>query len=114
MYGTSSLNASGQRVALLDLEGVRVVDAPWLLSQGDANLARYARADQQMRYAPELERLYALGIDAFRLALELSQGRQNVEIDGATGTLSLRGTTIDRRARPATIRDGIAVPDTAP
>ncbi|HEU4622214.1 MAG TPA: penicillin-binding protein activator [Burkholderiaceae bacterium] len=114
MYGTSSLNAVGERLAMIDLEGVRLVDAPWLLVHNDSELARFARPDVQVRYTPEIERLYALGVDALRLALELSAGRNAIELSGATGTLSVMGPRVERRARTATVRNGEAVPDERP
>src|SRR5208283_843947 len=48
-----------------DLEGVRYVEIPWLADPSSPALARLPRADLG---DPVLERLYALGLDAFAIA----------------------------------------------
>ena len=50
---------------------------------------------------PVLERLYALGIDAFALAQRLAEPTppDRIELDGATGHLSLRPSRTGARAR---------------
>lgn len=68
-----------------DLEGVAFVDMPWLLEPDHPAVRAYARA--AIPYTAELERLYALGIDAYRIAVEWIKGRQRFEIDGVTGRL---------------------------
>ena len=52
-----------------ELNRVRFVDMPWLLQADHPAVMIYPRA--QFGDAIDFERLYALGIDAFRLGLEL-------------------------------------------
>jgi outer membrane PBP1 activator LpoA protein len=48
----------------------------------------------------DLERLRALGIDAFRVAQELYAGKRAVDLDGVTGHLTLGPDGQIRRALP--------------
>jgi outer membrane PBP1 activator LpoA protein len=89
LYGTSQVNLGGSESALLarDLEGVFFVDAPWLLESDHPAVMVHARPDQPL--SAELNRLYALGIDAYRLAGEWRTGRTRFELDGVTGSLQV-------------------------
>lgn len=111
VYGTSQLNARADRVRQIDLEGVRLVDMPWLVQREAPEVRRYARGEDLVRYSADLDRLYAMGIDAFRLALDLGAGRENIGFSGVTGALLVERQHVERRALPAVIRDGDAVPD---
>src|SRR5690606_13700901 len=65
----------------------------------------------------ELQRLYALGIDAYRLARELVRGRQQVELDGVTGWLRVDVPVDPRVRRISTVsvyREGMLVPAPLP
>jgi outer membrane PBP1 activator LpoA protein len=58
-----------------------------------------------------MPRFYAVGIDAFRIAAALLDGRQAFEFDGATGRVGVAANgAIDRRPVAATFRDGRIVP----
>lgn len=70
-----------------DLAGVRFLDMPWLLQPDHAAVMAYPRPD--FRDAVELERFYALGIDAFRVMQGLLAGKPDVAIDGVTGRITL-------------------------
>lgn len=85
--GTSRLNLTDASAAGLvqDLEGVHFVDMPWLVEPDHPAVMVYPRAATP--YTAELERLYALGIDAYRVAAEWMQGRERFELDGVTGWL---------------------------
>jgi len=87
LFGTSQVNLGGPESALLanDLEGIYFVDAPWLLEADHPAVMVHARPDQPL--SAELNRLYALGIDAYRLATEWQSGRSRFELDGVTGML---------------------------
>ena len=66
--------------------------------------------------SPLLERLYALGLDALALAQMFAEPvpPDRVELDGATGHLSLTPARIfARQGRLMVIRDGRAIPDPA-
>jgi outer membrane PBP1 activator LpoA protein len=89
LFGTSQVNLGGGESTLLsnDLEGVYFVDAPWLLEADHPAVMVHARPEQPL--SAELNRLYALGIDAYRLAAEWRSGRSPFELDGVTGTLQV-------------------------
>jgi outer membrane PBP1 activator LpoA protein len=59
------------------------------------------------REPDDLERLYALGIDAFRVAQELLARNRDFEIDGVTGRLTLGADgQVKRGLLVALIADG--------
>lgn len=124
-YGTSQLNP----LALPDwtnsegrplLSGVKLVDMPWQLAADHPAVMIYPRmtvnADQ--RRSADLERLYALGIDAQRVAREIVQRRYDFRIDGVTGMLDVdlaqRPAHFERAESAAIYQDGKVVPVTAP
>jgi hypothetical protein len=67
------------------MEGIAFVDMPWLIEPDHPAVMTYPRAATP--YSAELERLYALGIDAYRVAAEWLKGGQRFELDGVTGRL---------------------------
>jgi outer membrane PBP1 activator LpoA protein len=99
--------ADGLEPAMLrDLEGVRYVEIPWLADPSGTTFARVPRTSSN---DPVLERLYALGVDAFALGELLSNPTppQRVEFDGATGHLSLMPSRyFAREGRLMVIHDG--------
>jgi uncharacterized protein len=106
VYASSQI-ADGLPVEMLrDLEGVRYVEVPWLADPNDPAFARLPRANLA---DPVLDRLYALGLDAYAVA-ELLVGPEpptRVEFDGATGHLSLTaGRVFAREGRIVVIRGG--------
>ncbi len=106
-YATS-LVYSGRNDALanVDLNGIRFVEMPWLVQPDHPAVMSYPRFDS---IAPELQRFYALGVDAFRLASELVRNRTGITLDGVTGKLALLRGTVEREAVAAQFRDGAAV-----
>lgn len=70
-----------------DLSGIRFCDAPWMLDNGGTWGALHGEALNGRR--PDQARFYALGDDAFQLALRLSQNSLHPldELPGASGTL---------------------------
>ena len=43
-------------------------------------------------------RFYALGVDAYRIATQLAQGRQDIRLDGLTGHISVQPNgSVERR-----------------
>lgn len=92
LYATSLVHAGGAEALLAapELEGVRFADMPWLLQPDHPAVMVYARPTQP--WNAELQRLYALGIDAFRLALLWMNGPSTFELDGVTGTLRVDRT----------------------
>lgn len=68
------------------LAGVRILDMPWLLQPSHSAVMIYPRANLG---DPDLERLYALGIDAWRVGQALLARHTEITIDGVTGNLTL-------------------------
>jgi outer membrane PBP1 activator LpoA protein len=93
--------------ANMDLNGTRLIDMPWLLEPDHPAVMVYPRS--QPALAPENERLYALGIDAYRLAeLALERGLlPGLALDGVTGRITLeRGHWLTREPVPAQVWQG--------
>jgi outer membrane PBP1 activator LpoA protein len=96
-------------IALPELEGLRIVDLPWLVRPDAPVVMMYPRpvdAEQSLT----MGRLYALGIDAFLVAREaaLRPGAPFV-IDGVTGHLEVNGgdgVALQRREAMAIYRGG--------
>lgn len=117
MYGTSQLNpltlTEWETAApLTDMEGVRLLDMPWQLQADHAAVMaypRFAQTDEQ-RHSPDIERLYALGIDAYRVAHNIALHQTDFKIDGVTGKLAVRfgngAPYFERTEQPAVYRDG--------
>ena len=87
IYATSQINAAGAAPAARELNLVRFVEMPWLLQPDHPAVMIYPRA--QFGDDADLERLYALGIDAFRLGLELLKNNREAVLDGVTGQIRL-------------------------
>jgi outer membrane PBP1 activator LpoA protein len=113
VFGTSLLNAGDPRASpdaatlAHDLEGVRFVDMPWLLEPDHSGVMVYPRyaAAQSM----EMVRLYAFGIDAYRIASVWMKGERRFDIDGVTGRLRIdrsQSLRVDRTPVLATYRGG--------
>jgi outer membrane PBP1 activator LpoA protein len=95
-YGTSQLNPltlsewnTAERVP--EMDGVRLVDIPWQLQADHPAAMVYPRlaAAADQKAGADIERLYALGIDAYRVAREIAFKRTAFEIDGVTGKLRI-------------------------
>jgi outer membrane PBP1 activator LpoA protein len=108
-YGGSSINpGSKPGMVVAELEGVRILDLPWLLKPDHPSVIQYPRP-LDAEQALDMDRLYALGIDAFRLARALALNPDTpVEVDGVTGQLAAGGggTQLRRREAAAVYRDG--------
>lgn len=88
LYATSQVYpGNAGPLAGFDLAGVRFLDMPWLLQPDHAAVMAYPRPDY--RDAIELERFYALGIDAFRVVQAMLAGKADAALDGVTGKLTL-------------------------
>ncbi|HEY4542120.1 MAG TPA: penicillin-binding protein activator [Noviherbaspirillum sp.] len=122
LYGTSQLNpvALPDRATaepLPEMEGAFLVDLPWQLQPDHPAVAAYPRmpVEDEQRRSADLERLYALGIDAYRVARELAAQHTRFELDGVTGRLQVRfdrsGPQFQRTVTQAVYRDGLAVPE---
>jgi outer membrane PBP1 activator LpoA protein len=115
-YGTSSVNpgrAPGAVVA--ELNGVRLLDLPWEVQPDLPPMQAYPRRPDNT-HAPDLDRLYALGIDAYRVARELALRRgAPFTLIGVTGRLAVDGgaASFTRSEAQVVYRDGAfdPVPD---
>lgn len=104
-YGTSQINPGSTPTAPApDVSDVRFVDMPWMVQPDHPAVMVFARAGA--RESDDLERLYALGIDAYRVAEELLAGRQAIDLDGVTGRLTLGADGRLRRGLLVTLIDG--------
>ena len=121
MYGTSQLNPFTSQAwaavdARNDMNGVRFIDLPWLLRPDSAASAGYARpaAGAGPPRSADMERLYALGIDAYQVARGVAAQRGVFDVDGVTGRLKVSigagPARFERSASPAEYQDGIAAP----
>lgn len=118
VYATSHLfTNSNDHAQYMDLNGVRFCETPWLLNAEDP--LRQQVTAQWPQAAGSLGRLYAMGIDAYRLAPRLAQlkAMPDSRIDGLSGSLSLNpGRRVERQLPWAEFVDGKVqrLPDTAP
>lgn len=88
-YGSSVVYAN-QKLAQ-SLKGLILLDMPWFMRSQDEPSTQYAQPSQAKSMLDQ--RMYALGIDAWRLSQPLANQKIVIdeEIDGVTGKLSLRG-----------------------
>ncbi|TVT54536.1 MAG: ABC transporter substrate-binding protein [Sedimenticola thiotaurini] len=93
IYATSSIySGSPSPDADQDLDGIKFPDIPWLLmNEGDSPLSLENLAQTLPGSQGALRRLYAMGIDSFRLLPHLGrlQSSSRETIDGKTGNLYL-------------------------
>ena len=76
----------------LDIEGIVFGEMPWIVNQGgNVRAFRDQISTQQSRQGFVLDRLFALGIDAYGLIKRIGPMQQAVEMSyqGVTGTLSI-------------------------
>lgn len=118
IYGTSRLNTGAVRTGEVvdrypirspELDGVRLIDLPWRVQPDAPAVMAYPRPPDMNL---EVQKLYALGIDSFRIARLLIDRAPAIDLDGVTGRLRLSadGTTIEREGVLAEYRDGVLVP----
>jgi hypothetical protein len=112
-YTSSQVNERQPPEALRDLDQVRFVDVPWLV---DADAPAFAELKRPDYPNTTLDRLHALGVDAFHVAQAFADGPPaKLEFDGATGRLSLDATRqFVREGRLMQFRAGRIVPAGAP
>ena len=90
-YGTSSVNPGTElgASALVDLDGTRLLDMPWEVQPEHSAVMVYPRWLAGGRTL-DLDRLYALGIDAFRVTRQLAlKPNTSFKMDGVTGRLAV-------------------------
>lgn len=92
-----------------DLNGIRFVDIPWMLESHDSALHQAAQQQWPEGHG-RYERLFAMGIDAYRLQgrLFLLDILSSSDVSGATGQLTLKDQRVVRQLSWATFRRGKA------
>lgn len=101
VYATSHVfSASGDQNQYNDMNGVRFCETPWLLDPNDP--LRKEVTAQWPQAGGSLGRLYAMGVDAYRLAPRLGQLKAlpDSRIEGLSGSLSMGQTQRIQRQLP--------------
>jgi outer membrane PBP1 activator LpoA protein len=109
VYATSQIFVGNHDTLLnYDLNDIRFVDMPWLLQPDHPAVMVYPRSAPPL--SADLERLYALGIDAFRLIRLMLDNRlgSSMPLDGVSGSIRLDGHIFQRTAIPAVFVEGQA------
>lgn len=111
VYSTSYIFSGNANVLLnYDLNDIRFVDMPWLLQSDHPAVMVYPRAAPPL--STEKERLYAMGIDAYRL-LQIMLGktlRTSLPLDGVTGRITLNeNRQFEREGVAAQFRFGLGL-----
>jgi outer membrane PBP1 activator LpoA protein len=108
VYSTSyTIDPRAGPVENLDLDGVRFMEMPWFVEADHPAVMAYDKPSETMPI--DFERLYALGIDAWRLATAIVNGdpkKPFPPLDGVTGKISLEGKQFVRALIAAELRDG--------
>jgi outer membrane PBP1 activator LpoA protein len=97
------------------LDGVRILDLPWIVLPDHPAVMVYPRPPDTEQPL-DMDRLYALGIDAFRVARELAlRAGAPFGIDGVTGRLDAMATPggrleLRRREAAVVVRNGAFEP----
>jgi len=113
VYATSmSVNPRGEAIVNVDLQDVRYVEMPWFVQPDHPAVMVYPQA---RNLSVDEERLYAYGIDAFRLAMQILRGDRRAVLDGVTGKITLEGTNAYARTLvPSEVDGGRVIPMRAP
>jgi uncharacterized protein len=113
IYSTSQIfTGNDNTLTNYDLNGIRFIDVPWLLQPDHPAVMIYPRASTPL--SADSERLYALGIDAYRLVQLLLANKiaTALPLDGVSGNIQLHGHVFTREPIPAVFQQGRAqLPD---
>lgn len=104
VYATSQVN---ERTADARLNGVHFIDMPWLLMLDHPVVRRYPRPETAL--TTQTERLYALGIDAYRVALAMAGKtlQPGWQLSGVSGDLKLmRDRQFERELPASSVGEG--------
>jgi len=115
IYATSQIFVGNDNTLTnFDLNGIRFVDMPWLLQPDHPAVMIYPHASPPL--SVDRDRLYALGIDSFRLIQLLLANKvaSALPLDGVTGQIQLNGHTFQRTEIPAIFAQGRAQLQDAP
>ncbi|MFO1323043.1 MAG: penicillin-binding protein activator [Burkholderiales bacterium] len=117
--GTVATYASGlvfereTAAVVRDLDGLTLTEIPWIVTPGAPQFAQLPKREFP---SAALTRLYALGLDAFRVAQAFRDGApERFTLDGATGHVTLvEGRQFAREGRFAVFRAGQLTPVDGP
>ena len=115
VYATSQIFVGNDNILTnYDLNGIRFVDMPWLLQPDHQAVMIYPRTNPPL--SADRERLYALGIDSFRLIQLMLADKINtaLPLDGVSGQIQLSGHNFQHIAIPAVFAQGHAQLSDAP
>jgi hypothetical protein len=107
VYTTSQVfTGNGNNLVNYDLGEVRFYDMPWVMQPDHPAVMVYPRAEPP--YGMDMERLFALGIDAYRMLQVLYHHNTSnaLPLDGVTGKLMLEGHRVKREGVKSTMRNG--------
>ncbi|MBL8521381.1 MAG: penicillin-binding protein activator [Betaproteobacteria bacterium] len=107
---TYTIDPRADAVENLDLDGMRFLEMPWFVDALHPAVMTYPKPSEPLPI--ELERLYALGIDAWRLAHAMIKAENLTRfapLDGVTGKITLDGKQFVRALTSAELRDGRVV-----
>jgi outer membrane PBP1 activator LpoA protein len=119
VYGTAQMNplalsdwTTAERVPTMN--GVHLLDIPWQLQADHPAVMIYPHmvVPADKKHSADMERLYALGIDAYRVARLVAAHRKQFELDGVTGKLHVgfnKNSVYFERIEPRAIYSGGAV-----
>ncbi|HXA47794.1 MAG TPA: penicillin-binding protein activator, partial [Burkholderiaceae bacterium] len=119
VYGTAQMNplalsewTTAERVPTMN--GVHLLDIPWQLQPDHPAVMIYPHmvVPADKKHSADLERLYALGIDAYRVARMVAAHQKQFELDGVTGKLHIgfnKSSVYFERVEPRAIYSGGAV-----
>ena len=110
IYATTlSVNPRAEAIVNVDLQGVRYLEMPWFIQPDHPAVMVYPQP--KVALSVEHERLYAFGIDAYRLALlMLRADPAKAVLDGVTGRIALEGGHFMRTLAPAEVDGGRVIP----
>lgn len=113
VYATSSIYNGIPNPALdRDLDGIQFCDIPWMLDSSIANSMIYQSVKNLWKENfAQYSRLYALGIDAYKLSMQMPQLRAmpEVGVSGMTGILKINNKNIiNRKLIWGTFDNGLA------
>jgi outer membrane PBP1 activator LpoA protein len=93
-----------------DIADVRFVDMPWMLQPDHPAVMIYPRSATPL--SPDMDRLYALGIDAFRILQVIYNHSEtaSLPLDGVTGKITLYGHIFQRESIFAMMKQGQGIP----
>jgi hypothetical protein len=106
VYATSmTIDPRGDAIENLDIDSVRFLEMPWFVQPDHPGVMAYSKPGEPMPI--DFERLYALGIDAWRLTQLMTRPDKAVpSLDGVTGKITLEGRQFVRALTQAEMRDG--------